>query len=626
MPVLLAVGAALYFRLGAPYTMEWTDQGQIVYPSWRVAEGAMPYRDFYHVYGPALFYVNGALLRVFGADLTVLRAALVLLKALIAALVYLGARTLAPWPFALGSYVLCVAVWGAPWWVFNTPYANHFALALTFAGMLLVARRGRSAAACLLAGLCFGVAALFKQTAGLFALVSLVLFLIWDTQATRAAPPGGKTPAAGLDLVARAARGVALVAALGLFALYLANGGERWNATLLVAPVGLSIALLGARELRGAGDPAARVQSLGRMLAAAAGLSIPLAACAAYYAWHGALTALVFNTVRGLPELVHWFIPLPMEGRAVALAAGLVAVLAGLRAWRVFAAQHPAAVAPTATALALVAVVAAAFLWRDWWWFSDVFRLLYAVPLALVWAALPRVVLPRRSGTAPPALAAFFFFAASSLLLLHPGGDLPHILMGLPAFLPLLAVQLARLHGAEPGRAAAMVSAACLTLLLLVLCAPFALALATAPAALPAGWTGFARAPGVRDAAPKFRDATELVRAIDAQPPARPLFAIANAQMLYFLAGRPSALGREEYLLYLVAADVIAADTVRDLLPPAAITTRLEALRPLVIDEPGSALGEHFRRVYPEVAAYIDAHTRAVRTAGVFRLLDWTVQ
>ncbi len=623
VPALLWVVAALYFRVGAPFTMEWTDQGQIVYPIWRVAEGALPYRDFQQLYGPSLFFLNGALLGLFGADLTVLRTALVALKALVAVLVYLSARTVAPWWCAFFAYVLCVAVWGAPWWVFNTPYANHFALALTLAGMLVaVTLRARLGIAYLLAGLCFGLAATFKQTAGLFAFVSLVLCLIWQTQAT-ATEPAGRAPPAGLDLVARAARAIALLAASGLFAVYLANGDDRWNAALLVAPAAVSIVLLGVGELSGAGTPAGRVRSLARMLAAATGLALPLAAYAAYYAWHGALGALVFNTVRGLPELVHWFIPLPIEWRGVALVAGVLAALDGLRVWRVLAARRSAVVGPTATALALAAVLAAALLWRQSWWFGDVFRLLYVVPFALIWFALPRVFAPRPFGAATPALAGFFFFAAVSLLLLHPAGDLPHLLMGLPAFLPLLAVQVARVHGAEPGRGAAMVSAACLAVLLLVLCAPFTHALVMAPAALPAGWPGFARAPGVIDTAPKFRDAAELVRALDKQPPERRLFAIANAQMLYFLAGRPSAFEREEFILYLVGADVIAAEAARDVFPAAALIARLNALRPLVIDEPGSPLAEHFRRVYPEVAAYIDAQTRPVQTVGAFRLLDW---
>src|SRR5262245_48282692 len=158
--------AAGYFALGAPLTLEWTDEGQIVYPSWRVAQGAMPYRDFHHVYGPSLFYLNGALLRLFDADLAVVRASLVALRAAIAVLAYVLASRLATRPWALAAWLLTVAVFGAPWWIFNTPYANHYALACTCAGLLAYLAAPGTPRGAGWAGLCVGVAATFKQTNG----------------------------------------------------------------------------------------------------------------------------------------------------------------------------------------------------------------------------------------------------------------------------------------------------------------------------------------------------------------------------------------------------------------------------------------------------------------------------
>src|SRR5690349_21270591 len=69
----VAVVAALYFAGAIGTTIDWTDEGHIVYPSWRAGAGVLPYVGFHQLYGPSLFLLNGALFRVLGPDLRVLR-------------------------------------------------------------------------------------------------------------------------------------------------------------------------------------------------------------------------------------------------------------------------------------------------------------------------------------------------------------------------------------------------------------------------------------------------------------------------------------------------------------------------------------------------------------------------
>src|SRR5215475_6599118 len=177
--VLFAVAAA-YFALGCTLTLEWADEGHLIYQSWRVSNGALPYRDALHLYAPSVFLVNGLLLHLFGPQLLVIRASLVLLKAVLAALVYQSARQLASWPFALAVYALFVAMWGAPMWLFNAPYASHYAVVVVLVGVLafLQLRQRAPLRACALAGVCFGVATTFKQTSGFFAFAAFVLYLL----------------------------------------------------------------------------------------------------------------------------------------------------------------------------------------------------------------------------------------------------------------------------------------------------------------------------------------------------------------------------------------------------------------------------------------------------------------
>src|SRR5207245_9226318 len=90
----LASLAALYFHGTVMSTIELMDEGQVVYSSWRVAEGEMPYVGFHQLYGPSVFFVNDALLKLFAVDLRVLGLSLLALKALIAVLVYVLNRRL----------------------------------------------------------------------------------------------------------------------------------------------------------------------------------------------------------------------------------------------------------------------------------------------------------------------------------------------------------------------------------------------------------------------------------------------------------------------------------------------------------------------------------------------------
>jgi len=168
----------LYFAVGCLSHLEPIDEGQLVYPSWRVAEGAIPFRDFMHLYGPSPFFLNGALFRWFGHDLLVLRLSLAVLKAGAAVVVFLSASHLMSRSFAWLVSGLFVAVWGFPW-AFNSPYPNHYAMTAVLAGMLVfLCLPRRFLLGCFLAGLSFGLAATFKQTTGAFAAVWFALFLL----------------------------------------------------------------------------------------------------------------------------------------------------------------------------------------------------------------------------------------------------------------------------------------------------------------------------------------------------------------------------------------------------------------------------------------------------------------
>jgi hypothetical protein len=160
------------------------DEGFTVHASERVADGQIPYRDFFTLLTPGSFVVHGLLFNVFGKSLLVGRWLAFLLGTLIPVLVYRLARRLAaPW-FACAAALVSIA-WGVSESIWPV-YANYawFACAFVLASCDFACKgqddlgagrtgRGNFAAAGAFAGLAFA----FKQNTGLYALVGLVACL-----------------------------------------------------------------------------------------------------------------------------------------------------------------------------------------------------------------------------------------------------------------------------------------------------------------------------------------------------------------------------------------------------------------------------------------------------------------
>jgi len=617
--------AALYCLARVWRGLELAEEGHILYPSWQVARGALPYRDFYHLYGPALFLLNGALYRLCGADLWITRVSLVVLEALVAALLYRTARSVAPRRFALLAAALAAVVWGSPGWVFTTPYANHYAIALILLGLqAVVTARGRFVRACVLAGVCFALAGLFKQTSGAFAFLGLGLFVVWDhTSGATVRFPGG-------DAGARVVRVAFLAAALAIAVLYLRPASTPWTSAMLLTPITVSIAALAIRELRG--RVAAPQRGAWGLIAASAGFAVPLVGCAAFYAAHGALGDLMFNVLR-VPTLLRWFDPLAVPpSRVVLIAALSLAGGAAVRAARTAGSlwRRRAAAAVAVACLSAAAAALALLVHRPGWQWQLVWGVAL-LPFVAVWGALPLVLpeivawLPRSlrpTAEPPPPMALFFFAGSAGLLLFYPSGDLYHLLMSLPLFLPLVAAGTACWSRVPAGgRRGESVAFAVVSGMAVVLCLPF-VSLQVRVSGIPASAAVFARASGITGAAGQFEQAADLVRYLESLPPERPLLILVNQPLLYFLSGRDSALAREEYLLYLVGFGLIRDDDARAQVPESMIIERLAGAQPIVVDY-GSAAPNKFRRMFPEAARFLDTHYQPVRVIGRYRVLTW---
>jgi hypothetical protein len=611
------LGAAVYFAQGATLTFEWADEGPIVYPSWRVAEGEVPYRDFQHIYGPSLFTFHGALFRVFGPDLLVVRLSLAALKAVIVLLTYALSCRVACRPFAVLVSVGLIAIWGSPIWVFHTPYANYYAFAAALAALLVLRPgNGRRPRSCLLAGLLLGIGATFKQTTGLFGFLGVLLFLALDTEENT----DGRDQ---FPLLGRFVRVGAVAATVAVVLLYVLKTPMTWSTAAIAAPVLASTVALGLPDRPGNGRRRAV-----EMVACALGMIVPLIAWVTVYALLEALPALVHDTILGLPQRIAWLVALP-QPRASTLATG-AAFLAGLatlcfeRRRRLPAAIVLAIIAVSAAGLALIAFDPGVG------WLARDLRILLWLPFVVTYGSA--VSLWRAQSTGGPsdpgqrALRLYYWYAALMLLTLYPSADVPHAVMILPAFLPLLAHHADRLCG--PGEVAPrrrMLAGLLLALALAAVAGPFIRGLVAVRMDPRSAGVVLKRASRLSAPSPRLRQTARVVEYLDAtMPPGAPAVILPQEQITYFLAGRRSVFQAEEFVLYLVAFGLIADADARALVSEKAMIGRLERNRPAIVRyERGRALGR-FRRVFVDLDAFIAAHYRPAKRVGDYLILEWS--
>lgn len=173
--VLFVLGAALlrvyYIRPAEPY-----DEGLVLVGAWRVALGQIPYRDFWTIYSPGQFYVVALFFKLFGTTVEserwwdlLCRSALPVLGYLIAARVTPKQYALLVWAFILG--------WTAS--ISYLGYPLYPALDFTLAALLCTIRfqSNRSSAALIAAGVCIGLATLFRDDFGAYAALGLMVTL-----------------------------------------------------------------------------------------------------------------------------------------------------------------------------------------------------------------------------------------------------------------------------------------------------------------------------------------------------------------------------------------------------------------------------------------------------------------
>lgn len=146
--LLVFAGAAVISAITILKGIQPNDEGLMLRAAARIADGQVPYSDFWWYYPPGQAYLLGGLWEAFGPSLLTWRILRLATDATVALLVYLLARRRAPEPAALTAAAAAALAMAYP----TGPHPVPPALAMALGSLLLFQRRPVAAGA--LAGLC----------------------------------------------------------------------------------------------------------------------------------------------------------------------------------------------------------------------------------------------------------------------------------------------------------------------------------------------------------------------------------------------------------------------------------------------------------------------------------------
>ncbi len=153
------------------------DEGIVIVGAMRWIAGEIPHRDFYSNYGPANYAVVSSIISIFGKSMIAIRLYAVFMMAAVVALTFrllISRTTLA---FCLLGTGLCGSfIFGSPFYLYSIFPVT--ALALLGTHFLLPLGSEITKKQALLAGLCAGVAALFRYDSGFFILVAHYIVIL----------------------------------------------------------------------------------------------------------------------------------------------------------------------------------------------------------------------------------------------------------------------------------------------------------------------------------------------------------------------------------------------------------------------------------------------------------------
>jgi hypothetical protein len=615
----VSIGALVIFSgyaWAAHYDLDLYDEGYFLDLGQRVLHGQIPYRDFDTYYTPGIFYLFVATFKLFGVSVLPIRLLFAAIRTSCCVLLYLLARRLSAWPFALLPVLVMLGLDPVP--IEPEPHPAWPALLATLLMIEALARytRRQRWTWIALGALAAAGAFAFKQNVGAFALLAIVAYVLL----VRRDPDG-----LGLG-IARSAFVAGAVIAIIVFLDKAALPQSSLRASL---PVLLSLlCVLIARRPKvsplpwWSGLPGASLALgivAGTFALATLAWLVPLTAALGLEATPFALFAGSVNT----SALEVPFDPPPAGMAALLLTAIwlplLVAYAGGVR--QAFTGTWPLTVA-AGVSLGVVAVapgsVSSDTPMTLAGWLTEARTSLAGIelyaPVVIAWAGVGLLWSSAGPGGYRERLTAWYVLAgALAWLAVFPRSDPLHALFAGGPLLVVGVVALQRIHTALAGSAAAWRQVAVYVALLLVPVASIApqlawrvtlfdpfgadaqpyrqLTLAAAPMALPA------------DTAANIEGVVAFVQA--GTPPGEPLFAFPADPLFNVLADRPNPTRFDHYLPYSLTSPQIE-EAVAELKarPPRYIVWDHRGVVVWHTDPYNRPLSDYIWSCYREVAAF----------------------
>lgn len=665
--ILLAVG---YFLLTYNRVLNSCDEGYLLVNFQKVTEGQLPHRDFYDDYGPAGYWVGGALFKIFGARIIVFRVFLVILKAAMALLIFLIGRRLLPPAFALIGSFLFVLNWGDPLFpAFTILYAGHFTHFLALLGMLLVLLYAETDHRRWLLGtsVCIGLSSLFKFQIAMIDLIGFALFLCLKEQTKNVEAVGAGVssdcPGTGQLQFLRALKCLGIVGVMGFYFIYLA-----WQHLdlpyffLFLFPFALLLSHMLILEVRTLGDirSETRRQHWVRLKSLYVELAVLLSAPLVLIM----LLVIAYSILGGLRELIYDTFVLPTILRfhhtivdrriiAVLTAALTFIVMAAIWLGRMLEGRRPiyrsiyGGIVTSALAALPVAGFMAKLRYRIWHRLAThVF-----IPAALltgVYLFLSRWDRKRQLAEYGRFLSfgLVLIFSCQSSLVMFIRSDEAHIVVNSTVIFILVAYLLSELNEAWSGflpklkPIPGIVSvAACVVVFsvpsiwgMKILGMPSigVFDFSADKGAYPEFRLESPRARGLALPIgnpfplnhPKTVDMNKTVDFIrENTGPGERIFLICDAQVIYFLAERESILSKENYFVYLSNVELIDRSNTGKISDEEMVQNVASSLPRFIVQSPRYADTLHFALTWPKTYEFIKSNYDVAVSFGDYQIL-----
>ncbi|NQU07296.1 MAG: glycosyltransferase family 39 protein, partial [Candidatus Abyssubacteria bacterium] len=682
---IVIMGAVLYFSLTYYRTINPVDEGYLLYNYVKTAEGQIPHLDFYDNYGPAIYWLGGGLFKLFGTSLMVIRVFMVILKTAMALLVFLIARKILPTLFALIAAFLFVLTWGDPYFpAMNVLYAGYISHFLALLGILFIIQyvKRENLAWLLGTSVCLGLSALFKFHSAAFDLIGFSVFLTLKEQARRFGPESPENPGADIGSIptrlmrAGKCAGILMVMIFYL-ALFVRDHLDLYYFLIFLFPYFLLLGHILIADLKsfGPGEATRRPTAALRKCYIEIGLLLSgpvvfLALVLIYYYAVDGLDELIYDTF-ALPMAMKFYKPMEDYRLHAALIAGAVMLISGMIAIgkRLQGRSKAQRVSFCIGAFLLAVLPPIVLLAKSTPFETWQMRVIYIVPASTLLLMSGLFVgkwqeerISGRDFGGTLLLGLVFIFACQGFLMSFPRTDTNHVQANSTVIFILIAYLFHKMHlgwrallQKRGGICGAVFTALCLAMIVAPLLWSMKVFYFISPdipeslrkqiparildrldmmgplKSYPEIRIDFPRAPGLVSPMWPFRPLLSFVSE-DIYQTAHfimqntrsdeRIFVMCGPQIIYFLTERHSAVGKENYFVYLAATGLIdRADSVR--LTDDRLARQIFARPPLIVRvfEQYGDQSQKIADIWPDTAWLIEGNYERAAKFGVYEIL-----